>query len=384
MNDNVEINILLINDFFLPGYKGGGPIKSVANLSVSLTPFFNKVTILTRDRDLGDVEKYENIKTSVCCKVGVHNVIYESNLNFLNILRHIKNEKINLIWVNSFFSIYSIKTVILKKLNFINAVVIISPRGEVSKGGFSLKSTKKKLYVYACKFMNLYSDVIFHTTDESESIYIHKVLDKKSFCLPNLSTSFNTYNSIFKKTGSLRVVFLSRISQKKNLLTAIKIIKLINIGEVIFDIYGPPEDERYLKKCKLETQELPLNVTIRFMGGVEFKEVPYILSRYHVFLLPTLNENYGHAIVEAMLSGVIPVISNNTPWKDLQRNNAGWDLDLANLDKFSGALREVMVYNNDKFREASSCVVKYISQRVNNLENISKYKEFVAKVTSKD
>jgi glycosyltransferase involved in cell wall biosynthesis len=378
-----KVNILLITDYFLPGYNGGGPIKSVANLSTSLNLSCN-VLILTGDRDLGDTKKYENIKTGLRCKVGEHNVIYEGAFGFSSMLKHIRNERVNLIWLNSFFSIYSIKILLLKKINFIDIPVIVSPRGELSQGGLSIKSIKKYLFIYLGKLVGFYSRIFFHSTDQSESISIHKILGIKSFCIPNLCTSSHSFSFPYKESGRLKVVFLSRISQKKNLLSAIKIVNLIKSGEVIFDIYGPPEDQSYLEKCILTAEESPPNVTINFFGGISSEQVPITFSKYHVFLLPTLNENYGHAIVEAMLSGMVPVISNNTPWKDLQCYDAGWDLDLGNLNKFSDALGEVMAYDDDKFREVSSCVVKYISQRVNNLENISKYKEFISKVTLKD
>ena len=99
-----KVNILLITSFFLPGYKGGGPIKSVANLSASLNLSFN-IIILTSDRDLGDKEKYENIEIGLRNKVGVHNVIVENVLGFLSMLKHIKNENVDLIWLNSFFNL---------------------------------------------------------------------------------------------------------------------------------------------------------------------------------------------------------------------------------------------------------------------------------------
>ena len=377
-----KVNILLITSFFLPGYKGGGPIKSVANLSASLNLSFN-IIILTSDRDLGDKEKYENIKIGLRNKVGVHNVIYENVLGFLSMLKHIKNENVDLIWLNSFFSIYSIKILILKKLNLIDTPVVVSPRGELSQGGLSIKSLKKYLFIYLCKFVGFYSRIFFHSTDKSESIALNNILGLRSYCIPNICNISYNFRHVFKETGKLRVVFLSRISVKKNLILAIKIVNLIKSGEVIFDIYGPPEDQRYLEECILIAKKSPSNVTINFFGGIRSDEVPAILSKYHVFLLPTLNENYGHAIVEAMFLGLIPVISNNTPWKDLQNHSAGYDIDLSKLDKYSAALEEIITYNDEKFKQASSCVISYISQRVNISEITSKYEEFVAKVTAK-
>lgn len=44
--------------------------------------------------------------------------------------------------------------------------------------------------------------------------------------------------------------------------------------------------------------------------------------------MPTFNENYGHAIVESFVAGLPVVISDRTPWRNLEKINAGWDIPL--------------------------------------------------------
>jgi glycosyltransferase involved in cell wall biosynthesis len=377
-------NILLISDYFLPGFKGGGPIKSVENLSLKIQNF-GRIIILTKDRDFGDDSQYKGIVSGRLTKYNCHNVIYEKRINIFSILKHIKNEAIDLIWLNSFFSSYSISVLILKKVGLIDLPIILSPRGELSDGALSLKKKKKNLFLYISGFINLYYSTVFHSTDKMENDDINKLLNINSTCIPNLaSEKTSIFNPSKKIKGYLRVIFLSRISKKKNLLQAIQIIDSIHVGSVLFDIYGPEEDLHYLRQCILLAKKSRDNITINFKGSVYPEEVRRVMSGYHVLLLPTLSENYGHVIVEAMSSGLIPVISNNTPWKDLQYHNAGWDLDLDSLDKFSDALREIMGYDDNKFRVMSSCVIKYIVQRVNNIENIIKYKELISKVTFKN
>jgi glycosyltransferase involved in cell wall biosynthesis len=40
-----------------------------------------------------------------------------------------------------------------------------------------------------------------------------------------------------------------------------------------------------------------------------------ILHKYDLFILPTLNENFGHSIVESLSVGTPVLISDNTPWR---------------------------------------------------------------------
>jgi glycosyltransferase involved in cell wall biosynthesis len=45
-------------------------------------------------------------------------------------------------------------------------------------------------------------------------------------------------------------------------------------------------------------------------------------------LLPTLGENFGHSIIEALSAGLPVIISNRTPWKNLMVEGVGADLPL--------------------------------------------------------
>ena len=47
-----------------------------------------------------------------------------------------------------------------------------------------------------------------------------------------------------------------------------------------------------------------------------------------MFVLPTKTENFGHAIYESMACGLPVLISDKTPWHNLEKNKAGFDLSL--------------------------------------------------------
>ena len=50
------------------------------------------------------------------------------------------------------------------------------------------------------------------------------------------------------------------------------------------------------------------------------------MAQHDLFLLPTLGENFGHAIVEALHAGCPVLISDKTPWRNLESKCAGWEL----------------------------------------------------------
>jgi len=62
---------------YLPGYKAGGPIRSVANLIDALGDDF-EFRVVTSDRDLGEDKAYDGIVKGSWQSVGKANVRYLS------------------------------------------------------------------------------------------------------------------------------------------------------------------------------------------------------------------------------------------------------------------------------------------------------------------
>ena len=142
------------------------------------------------------------------------------------------------------------------------------------------------------------------------------------------------------KDQVLRVIFLSRISDEKNLSYALEVLGQIT-GKAEFDIYGSKHDPEYFQKCMDLAKKLPDNITVKYCGEAESERVPEIFSRYQVFLFPTMGENYGHVIYEALTGGCIPVISDRTSWKDLEENGVGSVIPLEEPEKFVQAMQTI-------------------------------------------
>jgi glycosyltransferase involved in cell wall biosynthesis len=70
------------------------------------------------------------------------------------------------------------------------------------------------------------------------------------------------------------------------------------------------------------------------MGVLEHKEVANVFRAHDLFFFPTHGENYGHVIMESLLAGTPVLISNTTPWLNLDKAGIGWDLPLDNMAEF--------------------------------------------------
>ena len=77
-----------------------------------------------------------------------------------------------------------------------------------------------------------------------------------------------------------------------------------------------------------------------YQGHAEPAGVPEIMAKHDLFFLPTLGENYGHVIAEALMAGTPVLIADTTPWRDLENEGVGWDLPLASEVVFAQRIDE--------------------------------------------
>ncbi len=100
-------------------------------------------------------------------------------------------------------------------------------------------------------------------------------------------------------------------------------------GKVELTIAGPIEDANYWQEC-MDTLSQQPNIEFSQVGSVPHSAIHDLLSKHHIFAPPTLGENFGHAIIEAFDAGLGVLISDRTPWRNLERYGAGWDISLEN------------------------------------------------------
>jgi glycosyltransferase involved in cell wall biosynthesis len=79
--------------------------------------------------------------------------------------------------------------------------------------------------------------------------------------------------------------------------------------------------------------------------------------------MPTANENFGHAIVEALLAGCPLITSDQTPWRGLAQRGAGWDLPLAAGDEWRRVLQTCVDMDAPAF-ERASCNARSFGQQI--------------------
>lgn len=357
--------ILIIMGRYLPGYKDGGPVRSIKNLTDFLGEEYD-FNILTCDRDHGDIKSYENIKVNDWNRVGNANIYYVPPKGFKSSVITRLAKDADLVYVCGCFNDYAINTLILKRLNLIKKPVIVAAMGLFSPMEFQLKYKKKKLFTVVFNLLGMFRNIYWSATSEMEISEIKqqiKAKDNQFFIAEDLPRMVdNTSIHKDKEKGKLDVAWISRIAPKKNLFGAIKILQNVK-SEINFTVYGPIHVEEYWIECQKELKKLPLNVKWGYKGNVESEKVVETLKKHHVFLFPTLGENYGHVIQEALSAGCPCILSDQTPWQDLENNGIGYVFSLDNQNKFVNAIEK---YANMESEEYNLCANKSLEYAINN------------------
>lgn len=354
--------VLMLTEFYVPGFKGGGPIKSVNNIVKGLSDDFD-FEILTSDRDVGDELPYSGIRFE-----SWDDKIYYVNkrkIGLLFLYKVIKDRKPTVFYINSFFNFrFSILPILLFRLGLIKLDrVVIAPRGEFSKGALQLKFFKKKLYIILFNVFLNQKSLIWQATSKDEITDIKlNVIKSKIILARNIVDTDITGNiNRVKEIGALNIIFLSRISAKKNLIYALEVIAKLK-GDITFDIYGPIEDSNYWESCKKSIERLPDNIKCGYKGKVKRDDVKDVFNRYHVFLFPTKGENFGHVIFESMTSLCPAIISDQTPWNDLNDYNCGWTINLNNKSRFNTVLSDLIQMNQENYSLLLKNLKSYVSE----------------------
>lgn len=342
--------ILAFNRCYLPGYRSGGPIRTLANMVSRLSDEFD-FHIVTRDRDSGDTSPYSGVVTGAWTKVGKAQVMYieKEKLSIFKLAQLITDLNPNVIYLNSFFDPFFTQRILMaRRLRLFPKIpVILAPRGEFSGGALKLKQAKKKLFLAAAKIVGLYDGLMWQASSDLEQDAILNKLDYvKKDCIhvaKNLAPVED--GAIFqhlscKESAPLRVCFLSRIVPMKNLDFALQTLNSVN-ASIILNIYGPKELPAYWDNCEQLIARLPKNVSVTYGGTVQPDDVKHTMAQHDLFFLPTRGENYGHVIHEALSAGLPVLISDQTPWNEVTERGVGWALPLDNLSEFARIIDEV-------------------------------------------
>ena len=360
--------ILVFIGGYLPGEKYGGPVTSIWNFTENLGDIYD-IRIVCSNHDFKDPTPYSNVGDG-WNQVGNGHVLYlKDELLCYDSFYKIINEINPSVIYASGIMYFKVNSELFKAARKNSIPVLLAPRGDICENALKIKKWKKAPVLFLCKLFRVFKGIYFHATMQEEVDNLIRLLginEECIFLMPNLPSGPSHRNEYYKKAGRIRIVFVSRIQEKKNLLEAIRIVNRLTVN-VEFDIYGPLENQEYWKRCLEEISCSPRNVVVSYKGALSPTKARSIYNSYDCFLFPTYSENYGHVIAESLLHDCPIVISKGTtPWDDVNDYCAGAAIDLDDIDGFVDYLEKIASMNNDEYNCLISNINKYVEFKINN------------------
>jgi len=365
-------------DWFAPAYKAGGPIQSCVNVAYSLAKYYD-IFVLTGDKDLGEQTSMPNIvlNTWVDFAEGIK-VCYLTppNRSYAAIRNKISDLAPDVIYANMTFSLPSaIFPIMLKWRNIYKGKIILAPRGTFKSTALAMKPLKKKLFLAAFKVLGWDKLITFQATDAQEVQDIKALFGEKTRVLlaSNLPKMYQAnWEFMEKKKGELKMIFVGRIHPIKNIAYLLEALRLVK-GRVQLDLYGAMENKEYWQKCEKIIASLPKEIEVTYRGEVVNREIQLLMKNYHFLAMPTLGENFGHAIFEGLQAGKPLLITNTTPWQSLESKEIGWEVPLDMPEKYAHNIQKAIEMDGEVYEKWSQNAWRFADNFVQNPELIEDY-----------
>ncbi|MCJ0742429.1 XrtY-associated glycosyltransferase XYAG1 [Pedobacter montanisoli] len=328
------MKIIQICAAYKPAYIYGGPTMSVSKLSEELTRSKQDVTVLATTA---------NGKTELDVAVGTETLVDDvrvyyfkrwtkdhthfspSLLGYLHkILKQAKKDNTKIIvHIHAWWNLVSILSCWLAKMH--KVPVILSPRGMLNHYTTSNKNSLPKKLIHSGIGKKLLNYTYIHATSFKEQTDIKETCTTKSInVIPNfVKLSHLALKEAPPYSHSFRLLFLSRIEQKKGLEILFESLSKLDFNWEL-SIAGSGE-EQYLEMLKKYAQDLNIAHHIKWIGYVNGDKKFEIMANHDLLVLTSFNENFANVIIEALSVGTPVLVSKEVGLADyILQNNMGW------------------------------------------------------------
>lgn len=362
--------ILISVDWFPPAFRAGGPIRSAFNLAAFLSAQC-EVWVMTSNKDLGADESLDvpvDVWTDVPAGSNTVRVRYNSAVNAATWDRVFEEVRPDAVHLNSLFS-KNYTLLPLRRLRSKPHVrVVLAPRGMLGQAALSIKPFKKRVFLALARGMGWMDRVHWHASTDQEAYEVRcAFLRARVQVAQNLPSPLPAENPE-RPADVWQIAVVGRIHRVKNLHFGLRaLLRAESDRRVCVHFIGPIEDAGYMQELKDLAQTNPA-VEVAFLGGVPPSELPQHFHGAHYLLSATTQENFGHAIVEAWAHGCPVLISDRTPWCELEAHGTGWDWPLEEA-AWDAGLKRALNLNRSEWEAMSTASRRFFTEHVTNSES---------------
>jgi len=210
---------------------------------------------------------------------------------------------------------------------------VVTIHGMLDDWSMSQRTLKKKVYLALGGRKYLESAALVHSTAEFErrqsikwyprgrAVVAPLLFDLQPFRnLPGPDLARRAYP--LAASDLPKILFLSRVHEKKGLPHLIRACRVMkDAGRPVALLIAGTGEPAYVDSLKGLVSELGLDNTTQFLGLVTGETKVSLFQAADLFVLPTSQENFGFAPIEAMASGTVAVTTKGVDiWPELEES----------------------------------------------------------------
>jgi glycosyltransferase involved in cell wall biosynthesis len=372
MAEQQKLTVLHVSPSYKPAFGYGGPILSVARLCEAAHdgPYGLEPLVFTTTangkKELDFKFKGKRIIDGVpvffyARLTGDHTHFSPALLFALhrNLQKARTEKQAILVHIHSWWNLVAVLSAAVTLLH--RVPIIISPRGMITNYTRSFRNTFLKQVIHNVLGKYILKKAMLHATTALEA---EDIRESNPACnirvIPNLLTTENprfvvaeqrspdtvvsAHNTleILEKKPRLRLLFLSRIDQKKGLDILFQALSVAAFPWTL-TIAGAG-DARYIRFLKQLSGRHNISRQVKWVGQVANDSKYRLMAEHDLLVLPSSNENFGNVVLESLLVGTAVLLSDKVglaPY--ISESKLGWvcspspeaitqQLSLANLD----------------------------------------------------
>ncbi|MDE5417556.1 glycosyltransferase [Labilibaculum sp. DW002] len=256
---------------------------------------------------------------------------------------------------------------------------VITPRGMLEPWIMQHNPWKKKLGMFLYQRRDLKKALAIHATCEAETESVCQLgFTNPITIIPN-GIDLSTVPEPKIDYGTKKMVFLSRIHEKKGIELLLEAWKILNVMEWVLEIAGEG-DADYISelKEKIKSENIP---NVQLVGAQYGDSKWSFLKSADVFVLPTYSENFGIVVAEALVMGVPVITTHGTPWQELESNKCGWWIDLS-VKNLAQALQEAITKSPEELNKMGLCGKQLVAEKYDIKAVAKNMKEFYTSIVN--
>lgn len=278
-----------------------------------------------------------------------------------------ESQSFDVVHIHSMWNIWLHRAAVWCRKNGIPYVC--SPHGSATYWALHYKWLKKKLAWIMYQRKDFIKAQALHVTVAEESLDMKRLGLKNHIIIAPLGVNVpNVLKTRKENCGRMVFLFVSRVQKKKGLSNLIRAIALLRRNRIlskygnepIFRIVGP-DQENHVAELKFLAEKCGVSDCLEFIGPKYGADLDKEYYGADVFVLPTLSENFGVVVVDALAHGLPVITTKGAPWQELEEFHCGWWIDIG-VEPLVAVLSSVIAMNRGELMSLGDAGRRFVKE----------------------